>query len=122
MRMMRRALLFFFPVLFFSCREKKIIPEEGIVFKNDFESLSGWTNIDTTVLLHGIAHSGNYSALTDTAHRYSAGFIRKLKYISRSVPQKITIRVWTLTKSFDADVALVFSVESAEGKPVMYKT
>ena len=78
---MKKWIVVYCIVLAMSCKQESK-PEQGIVFKNDFENTLGWTDADPQRLMKGMAHSGNYSALTDPAHPYSLGFIRKMKDIS----------------------------------------
>ncbi len=94
--------------------------EQALIHKNDFESLLGWTDTDAGRLVKGTAHSGIYSALTDSLHAYSIGFIRKMKDLSDQRIKKITMSAWVLTKSLDAKALLVISIESG-GKPSFYR-
>ena len=102
-----------------ACHEETKL-EEAIVHQNDFESMLGWSDVDPGRLMKGLAHSGNYSTLTDSMHPYSLGFIRKLKEISDRPIKRIDMSAWVLTKSLDAKAGLVLSIESG-GKPQFYK-
>jgi len=114
-----KRILFVLLLIILACNkeEKK---EQAIIQKNDFESLLGWSEIDAGRLAKGTAHSGIYSALTDSLHQFSPGFIRKIKDISDQRIKKIELNVWVLTKNLDAKASLVLSIES-EGKSAFYK-
>lgn len=102
-----------------SCSDKNK-PEQAIVLQNDFESMLGWSDVEQGRLLKGNAHSGNYSALTDSNHPYSLGFIRKLREITDGPVKRIEMNAWVLTKSLNAKAKLVLSIESG-GTPRFYE-
>lgn len=106
-------------VFLLSCLEENV-SEQFIVQQNDFESMLGWSDVDPGRLLRGNAHSGNYSALTDSNHPYSLGFIRKLREITDHPVKRIEINAWVLSKSLDSKAGLVLSIET-DGKSQFYK-
>lgn len=103
-----------------SCSGKKNTNEPE--FSNDLENLAGWSGTDNNAasIQKGIARSGMYGSVTDTANRYGFMFKCNLNTVSDEKIRLVKAAVWVYEEEQNNDAVLVMTVDSA-GKTILWE-
>ena len=86
---------------------------DGIYFQ-DFDNLYWWSN-DQWNLTSEKAHSGDFSARTDSLNEFSQTFAMDYDYALAKKCSAIQVSAWICVTNMNAKAGLVVSVESAKG-------
>lgn len=101
----------FFALCLSSCSNKFKSADEGY-YSQDFDNLKMWTR--DQLLTNEHAHSGNYSAYTDSTHEFSQTFEMDFNYAKSKGYTNLRFAAWCYVASADPKAGLIASVESPE--------
>ncbi len=96
-----------------SCGDKNQTADDGIYFQ-DFDNLRFWAR-DEWNLTNEMAHSGDFSAKTDSNAEYSQTFQMEYSYAKSKGYKAVQVTAWLYVTNMNAKAGLVASVESASG-------
>jgi hypothetical protein len=107
-----------FVIIIAGCSSGKI-KQSGLTFFNDFESIKGW-ECDMSRISDAKAHSGSYSAFTDSAHQFSYTFKMLFKNISNDHIKGVNYRVWCYAEALPVNATVVASIKSNTVNPIFW--
>jgi hypothetical protein len=96
-----------------SCGDKNLTVDNGVYFQ-DFDNLEMWAR-DQWNLTNEIAHSGNYSARTDSNAEYSQTFELDYAVAKAKGFKSMQVTAWLYADKIDPKAGLVTSVETGSG-------
>ena len=114
------TLLILFALTIFGCTETDENTEKKITVVNDMEGYNCWTDIKS--IAKTSAKSGNYACKLDTSVEFSFGYINKLSNISKELPKKVRVNLFTFTSKPGIKASLVLQIDSANGKSVYWQS
>ena len=100
-------------VLFVSCSTKNQTADDGVYFQ-DFDNLHFWGH-DEWNITGAKAHSGDYSARTDSNAEYSQTFEMDFAYAQSKGYRALEVSAWLFVPNMNAKGGLVTSIEAASG-------
>jgi hypothetical protein len=103
----------------YSCGNKYPTADDGVYFQ-DYDNL--WMFDKNVAVTSGVAHSGNYSAYTDSSREYSQTFEMDYRYAREKGYKALKVSAWVYTNGADAKGNLVASVEGGGGTPAAYES
>ena len=111
-----QTILFSLIIIFITaCGGKNQTADDGVYFQ-DFDNLRCWAT-DQWNLTGEKAHSGDFSARTDTSTEYSQTFQMEYSYAKAKGYKSVQVAGWFYVTNMSAKGSLVCSVESAGGSP-----
>lgn len=96
-----------------ACGGKNQTADDGVYFQ-DFDNLHFWGH-DEWNLTNEMAHSGDFSAKTDSNAEYSQTFEMDFKYAQSKGYKAMKVNAWIYVDNMNSKAGLVSSVESASG-------
>ena len=96
-----------------SCGSDNQTADDGVYFQ-DFDNLKMWGR-DEWNLNSEIAHSGDFSAKTDTNMEYSQTFEMDYGYAKSKGYKAMQVTAWLYVTNMNAKASLVSSIESSAG-------
>lgn len=96
-----------------SCSDKNLTADDGVYFQ-DFDNLRFWGH-DEWNLTNEKAHSGDFSARTDSSTEYSQTFEMVFSYAKSKGYKAMQVTAWLYVDNMNAKAGLVASVESSSG-------
>lgn len=107
--MKRLFLLMILSAILFSCGgEKKQNKANALAVGQDFEWTDCWVN--TSCIVKGTAHSGDFACKLDTGNVFSTTFTRTLGAINSKMPKKVNVSLWVNPTVATPDASVVVDI------------
>ena len=100
-------------ILITACGGKNLTAEDGVYFQ-DFDNLRCWAR-DQWNITGEMAHSGDFSARTDSSTEFSQTFQMEFSYAKAKGYKSVEVTGWIYLYNMNAKASLVCSVENASG-------
>ncbi|MDB5234646.1 MAG: hypothetical protein JWR44_1639 [Hymenobacter sp.] len=95
---------------------------EGMVTRNDFENVQGWSGANEPSVTTEKAHSGKYSVVTKPQIDFGYTYARTLGQMTGGKPKKLTVTGWAWVPDKDANATIVVDIKHSptNGSQVYY--